>query len=326
VKSHEAERLALLRTAYDTCLTIRTFEEMAVDMYRRGMTPGLVHASIGQEAVATAVALAMAPQDYLVSTHRGHGHCLARGMTPLSALAEILGRSNGCCRGKGGSMHLADPTLGILGANGIVGGGIGIALGAAFAASYRNDASVSVLFIGEGVFGQGLLYETLNLASLWSLPLAIVCENNAYIEFRAAADLTAGRIKDRVESFDVKYVRTDGMDFESVFSEVESSLEHARSEQAPVFIEAETYRFHGHHVAEAEGTYRTKDEVERWRARDPILLLETKLRELSDEDHISATRQRIVAGMESVKKDALESPWPELDSVLEDVPPGAVFA
>lgn len=324
--SDEADRLALLRNAYDTCLTIRTFEETAVDMYRRGMTPGLVHASIGQEAVATAVSLAMAPQDYLVSTHRGHGHCLARGMTPLSALAEILGRSNGCCRGKGGSMHLADPSLGILGANGIVGGGIGIALGAAFAASYRDDASVSVLFIGEGVFGQGLLYEALNMASLWNLPLAIVCENNAYIEFRSAEDLTAGRIKDRVESFGVRYSHTDGMNFDSAFSEVQASLEHARSNHVPVFIEAETYRFHGHHVAEAEGTYRTKDEVERWRARDPILALENQLRELSDEAYIVSKRQEIVAAMEAVKQDALASPWPELESVLEDVPPGVVFA
>lgn len=322
----DADWTDLLREAFSRCLTIRTFEEMTVDMYRRGMTPGLVHASIGQEAVATAVALAMAPGDYLVSTHRGHGHCLARGMEPLAALSEILGRGEGCCGGKGGSMHLADPGLGILGANGIVGGGVGVALGAAFASDYRRDRSVSVLFIGEGVFGQGILYEALNIASLWRLPLAIICENNAYVEFRAASDLTAGRIRDRVESFDVRFISTDGMDFEQVFGAVTDGLSHARTEGAPVFIEASTYRFHGHHVAEAQSRYRTQEEVDAWRSRDPVLALEARLMERSEASFVQATRERVMQAMEAIRSAALESPWPDPQSVLGDVPAAVVSA
>src|SRR5712672_4096761 len=208
-------------------LMIRLFEEQVNDLYTRALMPGLAHLYIGEEAVAVGICEALRPDDYITSTHRGHGHCLAKGANPERMYAELLGKEAGYCRGKGGSMHIADPDTCNLGANAIVGGSAGIATGAAFAAKYKKTGQVAVCFFGEGALGQGLLYEEMNLAQIWKLPVIFVCENNGYNEYTHFSESTAGDVPARAAAFGMQTATTDGQNVREVFETASKLIERA---------------------------------------------------------------------------------------------------
>jgi acetoin:2,6-dichlorophenolindophenol oxidoreductase subunit alpha len=259
---------------YESMLLIRRVEERLRDDSAAGKLPGAVHLYIGEEAVAAGVCAHLTHRDYATSTHRGHGHFLAKGGDVHAMMAEIWGKREGICRGMGGSMHVADITKGILGANGIVGAGLSIAAGAAFGAQLDGDGKVAVCFFGDGAANQGALMETLNLAARWQLPLVYVCENNGFGEFTPAADVTAGRIADRARAFAVPVAEVDGNDVTDVWRAAAEAVGRARAGGGPSFIEARTYRIQGHFEAESfvlgGGSYRDEAEIEAWRQRDPI--------------------------------------------------------
>lgn len=262
---------------YRSMLLIRTFEERVRTLAAGGLIPGLVHLSAGQEAVAVGVCSALATDDYLASTHRGHGHCLAKGADPKRLFAEILGRVDGYSRGRGGSLHIYDPANGNLGTNGIVGGGIPLAAGAALAAQRRGTGKVAVCFFGDGALNQGLLFECLNMAAIWSLPVLFVCENNGYGEYTASEDVTAGpETAARGRIFNIPSTTIDGMDVAVVSKWAMSAVQRARSGEGPSFVVCNTYRYGGHHVSDQQD-YKSSDEAREWRERDPIETLRARL-------------------------------------------------
>ena len=299
-------------------LKIRAFELRANDLYRSAKMPGLTHLYIGQEAVAVGVCTALRKDDTITSTHRGHGHCLAKGADPRRMFCELLGREEGYCRGKGGSMHIADHANGNLGANAIVGGSAGIATGAAFAAKHLGSDRVSVCFFGEGALGQGLLYEVMNMASLWKLPVIYVCENNHYNQYTRADETTAGSILARPEAFGIPTEEVDGQDVLAVHEATQRAVERARSGEGPTFLLCDTYRYHGHHVGDVDRAYyRTKDEEESWRSeRDPIQLLARRL-DLGDE--LAELEARFEAEIAEAVEYALNAPFPDPAEVTEHV-------
>ena len=297
---------------------IRQVEQRLSAASLSGELPGPVHVSIGQEAIAVGVCAALRADDWLASTHRGHGHFLARGGDPRSLVAEVLGRSTGACRGRGGSMHVADLKKGILGAQGIVGAGIGLATGAAITERIRGTGAVAVAFFGDGGANQGVLLEALNLAAVWQLPLLLVCENNGWSEFTSTESLTAGSIADRAAPFGVPSTLVDGNDVEAVYRATNTAVERARRGEGPSMLEMRTYRIHGH--VETESTflaapYRSQAEVDSWRLRDPIAALAVRLSSLDVGD---AARAKIVAEVGEVVEDAFlfaaASPFPEIDT------------
>ena len=260
---------------YRQMLKIRLFEEEVNQLYLGAKMPGLAHLYIGEEAVAVGVCEALRRDDYITSTHRGHGHCLAKGASVDKMFAELLGKEAGYCRGKGGSMHIADQDTGNLGANAIVGGSAGIATGAAMSIKMRNTDQVAVCFFGDGALGQGLLYETMNMASLWKLPVIYVCENNQYNEYTHYSETTAGEVTARAAAFGIHVESIDGQDVRSVHATALKSVNSARSGAGPAFLQCNTYRFHGHHVGDIDRSYyRSKKEEEEWKTqRDPVKLL-----------------------------------------------------
>src|ERR1044071_3862792 len=235
---------------YRRMVMIRLFEEQVNDLYTRALMPGLAHLYIGEEAVAVGICEALRNDDYITSTHRGHGHCLAKGAQPQLMFAELLGKEAGYCKGKGGSMHIADPKTGNLGANAIVGGGAGIAIGAVFSAKYLKTDRVAVCFFGEGALGQGVLYEEMNMAQLWKLPVIYACENNMYNEYTHYSEATAGEIIDRPRAFGVACEVVDGQDVRAVYAAATKYVERARRGEGPAFLQLNTYRYHGHHVGD----------------------------------------------------------------------------
>jgi pyruvate dehydrogenase E1 component alpha subunit len=259
---------------YESMTLIRRVEERLRDDSAAGKLPGAVHLYIGEEAVAAGVCAHLADRDYATSTHRGHGHFLAKGGDVRAMMAEIWAKREGICRGMGGSMHVADLSKGILGANGIVGAGLSIAAGAAFGAKLDRDGKVAVCFFGDGASNQGALMETLNLAARWQLPLVYVCENNGFGEFTPAAHVTAGRIADRARAFGIPVAEVDGNDVTEVWRAAAEAITRGRNDGGPSFIEARTYRIQGHFEAESfvlsGGSYREDAEIEAWRDRDPI--------------------------------------------------------
>lgn len=299
--------------AFARMLLVRRFEETVWDLYRRGEMPGLAHLSIGQEAVAVGVCSALEPNDYIVSTHRGHGHCIAKGTHPNALMSEMLGRSDGICRGRGGTMHFADIEHYNVGAMGIVGAGVGVGGGLALACALREDGQLAVAFCGDGAINEGIVYETLNLAAIWRLPLIVVCENNQYGEYTAASSVSAGvSLSARAAAMDIATAGVDGMDIAEVFSATANAAAHARSGQGPVFLECETYRFSGHHVGDLE-RYRTKEEVEQWRLRDPIERAAAHLRangveESSLDQARAAADESVTAAVEFARASALPAP------------------
>lgn len=261
---------------YRRMLLIRRMEERLGEIVKTGELPGPVHLYIGQEAVAVGVCAHLSDRDWIASTHRGHGHFLAKGGDPRAMAAEILGRDTGICHGKGGSMHVADVSRGILGANGIVGGGIGLAVGAALAAQLDGERHVSIVFFGDGGANQGVVFEAINLAAIWQLPLILVCENNGFSEFSPTATVTAGEIAARAAPFGVPGVVVDGNDVLAVWESAGQAIDRARAGGGPTLIEARTYRWRGHVETEQSflsGAYRQEEEIAAWRQRDPIVRL-----------------------------------------------------
>lgn len=304
---------------YEMMLRIRFFEEKVNELYTSAKMPGLAHLYIGEEAVAVGVCFALRPDDYITSTHRGHGHCLAKGAAVDRMFAELLGKEAGYCRGKGGSMHIADPDTGNLGANAIVGGSTGIAAGAAMSAKMRGTDQVAVCFFGEGALGQGLLYEAMNMASLWKLPVLYVCENNLYNEYTHYMETTAGEVLARPRAFGMHAEEVDGQDVRAVHLAATRLVERARRGEGPAFLLCHTYRFRGHHVGDIDRSYyRSQEEEQQWmEERDPIKLLAHWLMEqqLADEAELMqiehAVRAEIAAGVEF----ALSAPYPDPNEV-----------
>src|SRR3979490_1856765 len=259
---------------YKQMVSIRLFEEQVNDLYTRALMPGLAHLYIGEEAVAVGICEALHRDDYITSTHRGHGHCLAKGASPDRMFAELLGKEAGYCRGKGGSMHIADPATGNLGANAVVGGSVGIATGAAFTAKHLKTDRVAVCFFGEGALGQGSLYEVMNLAQLWKLPVIYLCENNLYNEYTHYTETTAGTILGRATAFGLEAASVDGQDVRAVNEIAHRLVQRARAGEGPAFLQADTYRYSGHHVGDINREYyRSKQEEQHWKSdRDPIKL------------------------------------------------------
>src|SRR5437588_5135540 len=245
---HPAAEQARWLSMYEQMLKIRIFEEHVNQLYLSAKMPGLAHLYIGEEAIAVGVCAALRRDDYITSTHRGHGHCLAKGASVDRMFAELLGKEAGYCRGKGGSMHIADQETGNLGANAIVGGSAGIATGAALSIKMRNTDQVAVCFFGDGALGQGLLYEVMNMASLWKLPVIYVCENNFYNEYTHFSETTAGEMGARPRAFAIQTEEVDGQDVRAVYAAAQRLVERARRGEGPAFILCHTYRYHGHHV------------------------------------------------------------------------------
>ena len=308
---------------YGRMTLIRLFEEQANELYRSAKMPGLTHLYIGEEGVAVGVCSALRRDDWITSTHRGHGHCLAKGAEPGRMFAELLGKEAGYCRGKGGSMHIADHENGNLGANAIVGGSAGIATGAAFSAKRRGADQVAVCFFGEGALGQGLLYEVMNMASLWSLPVIYVCENNLYNEYTHYLEVTAGDILARPRAFGLETREVDGQDVRAVYAATAELVERARAGAGPSFLLANTYRYHGHHVGDVDRSYyRTKEEEQLWRdERDPLALLGSWLEEQRHATGEELRRIEEEAGSEIERglAFALDAPFPDASQVTEDV-------
>ena len=260
-------------------LLVRRFELRVADLYRDGDVPGFVHLSIGQEGTAVGACWPLRPSDVITSTHRGHGHCLAKGLDPTGMFAELMGKDQGTNRGRGGSMHIADPKLGIFGANGIVAAGLPIAVGAATAAQLRADGSIAVGFFGDGAPAQGAFHEALNLASVWQLPVIFFCENNGYAEFSPVSTQHGASLERRAAGYGIPYVAVDGNDVAATAAAMDEVVLAARAGRGPAVVEAATYRWHGHYEGDPQ-RYRTPDEVRAWEARDPLLVHESRLREL----------------------------------------------
>src|ERR1043166_8114242 len=264
------DREQLLRF-YRQMLKIRLFEEQVNQLYLGAKMPGLAHLYIGQEAVAVGVCEALRPDDYITSTHRGHGHCLAKGASVDKMFAELLGKVDGYCRGKGGSMHIADQERGNLGANAIVGGSAGIATGAALSAKMRGTDQVAVCFFGEGALGQGLLYECMNMAALWKLPVIYLCENNLYNEYTPCGETIAGEILAWAKAFGIHAESVDGQDVQAVNATMKRLVERARRGEGPAFLECKTYRYYGHHVGDVNREYRTREEEKEWMTKQDLV-------------------------------------------------------
>ena len=257
-------------------LLIRAFEARVADLYRDGEIPGFVHLSIGQEAAAVGACWPLGPEDVITSTHRGHGHCLAKGLDPVGMFAELMGRDEGTNRGRGGSMHIADPNLGIFGANGIVAAGLPIAAGAAAAAQLRKDGRVALAFFGDGAAAQGAFHEALNLAAVWRLPVVFFCENNGYSEFSPTPSQHVATLEQRAAGYAIPYVAVDGNDVVATATAVGVAVERARAGDGPAVVEAATYRWHGHYEGDPQ-RYRTPEELEEWKARDPLVVHRRRL-------------------------------------------------
>jgi pyruvate dehydrogenase E1 component alpha subunit len=321
--SEVSDKVDLWVRMYRQMMAIRLFETEVNDLYMRALMPGLAHLYIGEEAVAVGVCEALERTDYITSTHRGHGHCLAKGASPELMFAELLGKEAGYCKGKGGSMHIADPATGNLGANAIVGGSAGIATGAAFAAKTLGNGRVAVCFFGEGALGQGVLYEVMNLAQLLRLPVVYVCENNLYTEYTHFTETTAGDIRMRAQAFGLDSATVDGQDVRAVYETAQRLVERARRGDGPSFLLCNTYRYHGHHVGDINREYyRSKQEEHIWKTEhDPIRTHREWLigQGLAD----SATLDRVDADLEAEMKRAVQfavaAPYPSPDKVHEDI-------
>ncbi len=308
---------------YRRMVSIRLFEEQVNELYTRALMPGLAHLYIGEEAVAVGVCEALRRDDYVTSTHRGHGHCLAKGASPDRMFAELLGKEAGYCKGKGGSMHIADPATGNLGANAIVAGSVGIATGAALSAKRLGTDRVAVCFFGEGALGQGVLYEVMNVASLWKLPVIYVCENNLYTEYTHYSETTAGDIPARAAAFGLQAETVDGQDVRAVNAIAGRLVERARRGGGPSFLLCNTYRYTGHHVGDINREYyRSKEEEKHWKTeRDPIKLLADWLGEqgFADSTQLRLIQSEVESEIRKAVEFAVAAPYPEIAEVEQDV-------
>jgi acetoin:2,6-dichlorophenolindophenol oxidoreductase subunit alpha len=307
---------------YRTMLTIRRFEERVVDLVNANEIAGVTHEYVGQEAVATGVCAALRDDDVITSTHRGHGHLIAKGASVRGMMAELLGRVDGLNRGRGGSMHIADLGVGIYGANGIVAAGAPFAAGAAWSFAVEGSRRVAVTFFGDGGVNQGVLAEAMNLAALWTLPLIFVCENNGYAVTLAQERSTAGSVVDRAKAYGMAAEDIDGMDVGAVLDATSRAVERAREGQGPTFLECRTYRYFGHHTAERtmKLAYRTSEEVELWRLRDPIAAAEVAL----EMETVERIRREVEEQLDDAIAFARESPRPDPADALDYVYAGGL--
>lgn len=312
----------LLKTFYYKMYKIRRFEETVEKYFLDGEIPGFIHLYIGEEAIATGVCTLLDKNDYIASTHRGHGHTIAKGADLNRVMAEIFGKKTGSCKGKGGSMHIADFSVGMLGANGVVGGGYNLAAGAALAIKKQKRDNVSVVFFGDGASNRGTFHEAMNLASVWKLPLIFVCENNQW------ASTTPYRTSTSVEDISLRAIGynmerkiVDGNDVFDVYEGFKEALNYVKSGKGPYFIEAKTYRIKGHFVGDPE-LYRTKEEVQKvFRENDPIKRFEEKVlgENLLDEVELKEIKDRVEIEIEEALKFAFESEYPEPHELYEDL-------
>lgn len=304
---------------YTQMVKIRAFEDQANQLYLSAKMPGLTHMYSGQEAVAVGICEALRVSDKITSTHRGHGHCVAKGADFKQMFCELLGRVEGYCRGKGGSMHIADQDNGNLGANAIVGGSVGIATGAALTARRLGTGDVTVCFFGDGALGQGLLYEVMNMAALWSLPVIYACENNLYGEYTKVEEMAAGALTARAEAFGIEAHVVDGQDVLAVNRLAQSLVERARNGEGPFFIQLNTYRYHGHHVGDINRDYyRSKEEERHWKEeRDPIKNFHDWLaaEQIVDEAELTTLADEIQAQAEAAVAYAEAAAYPDPSEV-----------
>jgi pyruvate dehydrogenase E1 component alpha subunit len=308
---------------YEQMAKIRAFEERVNELYQAAKMPGLAHLYIGEEAIAVGVCEALERTDYITSTHRGHGHCLAKGAELDRMFCELLGRAAGYCKGKGGSMHIADQDTGNLGANAIVGGSAAIATGAAFSSQRLGNGRVAVCFFGEGALGQGVLYESMNMASLWKLPVVYVCENNLYNEYTHHSETTAGSMAARAAAFGLLTAEADGQDVRAVHATARRLVDRARRGEGPAFLLCHTYRYLGHHVGDVNRAYyRSPDEEKDWRANhDPLKTLAGWLtgNQMADAGIFESIDRQVHAEVEAAAELALAAPFPAPEEVTQDV-------
>ena len=303
-------------------LTIRRFEERASADYQAGKIHGVVHCYIGEEAVAVGVCTALDAGDRIISTHRGHGHCIAKGADLNRMMAELYGRQTGYCKGKGGSMHIADFAIGMLGANGIVAGGISIITGAGLAAQMEGKGGVAVAFFGDGASNAGPFHECLNIAATWKLPMLYVCENNLYAaQTSAAATHALPDVAARAAGYGIPGIVVDGNDIGAVHQAAIRAVDRARSGGGPTLIECKTYRWRGHTERKGQADPRDKREVEAWQQNDPIALLERQLRDQGDLDDagLQAMEHDVMAALETAVAFAEASPFPQPEQATDDV-------
>jgi pyruvate dehydrogenase E1 component alpha subunit len=305
---------------------IRAFEERVAREFRTGEIPGFVHAYIGEEAIAAGVCAHLNERDWVTSTHRGHGHCIAKGCEVGPMIAEIYGRTTGLCAGRGGSMHIADFSKGMLGANAIVGGGIALATGAALAAQVRGERGVAVAFFGDGAANQGVLHETLNLAAIWKLPVLFVCENNGFAESTPAEYATSvPDIAVRASGYGIPGVVVDAQDVLAVYAAAATAVLRARAGEGPTLLEMKTRRFRGHFEGDPD-RYRDNAEREAARAQDPIPPFEARLIEAGEarREELDAVRAEIASELDRAVEFARASPWPDPEEVTRYVYPDPV--
>jgi len=304
---------------YRQMVRIRSFEDNANQLYLSAKMPGLTHMYSGEEAVAVGICEALRKTDKITSTHRGHGHCVAKGADFKNMFCELLGKEEGYCRGKGGSMHIADQSNGNLGANAIVGGSMGIATGSALRAKLLGSDDVTVCFFGDGATAQGLLYEVMNMAALWKLPIIYACENNGYSEYTKTEEIAAGSITARAEAFGIEAVTVDGQDVLAVNDLTQKLVERCRKGEGPFFVELMTYRYHGHHVGDINREYyRSKDEEKLWKTeRDPITRFGDWLTTegLASAEDLAAMSAEIKADAAAAVEYALAAKYPDISEV-----------
>jgi pyruvate dehydrogenase E1 component alpha subunit len=312
----------LLLSLYRDMLQLREFELKVQDLYRRGLLPGFVHLYVGEEAVAVGVCSNLQPADLVYSTHRGHGHALAKGVPGREVLAELWGKSTSSSGGRGGSMHMYAPEYGFMGTNGIVGAGIPLATGSALSAKLRNSGQVVVAFFGDGAVNSGSFHEGLNFGAVWNLPVVYVCENNLYateMAFQRATKNTS--VQSRAAAYKLPGVEVDGSDVLAIHAAARAAIEQARSGGGPTLIEARTYRFLGHHEGDPGTTYRTKEEVEEWKARCPIKALRENLlkNEGALREAVEQIEREVQQWIEAAVKFARESPEPDPSTLYEHI-------
>ncbi len=306
---------------HEIMLTIRKFEERALRLFEENKLRGSVHLSIGQEAVAGTVGAYLTDDDYITTTHRGHGHSIAKGAKPDGAMAELMGKETGYCKGRGGSMHIADVDRGNLGANAIVGGGIPHAVGGALSAKMRETDQVAVTFFGDGAANQGIFHESLNLAAIWDLPVIFICENNQYAMTVDSSKVTAVKdVATRAKAYDMPGEVVDGNDVFAIEKAFTKALKRAREGKGPTLIEAKTYRWEGHWTGDPQ-VYRSRDEIQGWKEKDPILRFEKHLLDegILKQDEIDARHAETEKTIEAAVEFAMNSPEPDPASVLDNV-------
>ena len=310
-----------LLSFYREMFKVRSFDSMAADLFLQARMSGNIHTCVGEEATAVGACQALRPSDFITATHRGHGHCIAKGADPKKMMAELFGKKTGYCKGKGGSMHIADVGLGILGANGIVGAGIPIATGSALASKIKNSDDVTLAFFGDGASNQGTFHESINMASAWKLPIIYMCENNKYgVSVCIDRVTNTEDIADRAQGYHIPGVVVDGNDIFAVYEAVSAAAERARQGDGPTLIECKTYRQRGHYEGDPM-VYRTKEEMQAWKEKDPVVRLREQLAGQNGitEEELAAIETAIKEEIEAAVAFAEESPFPEADEVITDM-------